>query len=137
LRSETAKNTTEEKMENNNTTTMFKKSASRLVLGEQAAAAEEARTHGGAFIEIHPGVLQTLQRGHIDPYVIYQQSLIQQIDDHIPRIDFVGSNVDELIQRWNGKSPDETPIHVRLAQWLKDHAKEYHYEQNGNSWILK
>ena len=117
------------------TTTL--KNNNRLVLGEQNVAAKEARENGGVFIELNPVVLQTLQKGNIDPYVIYEKALTNQIDARISRIDFVGTNVDELLQTWNGKSQTQTPIHVRLAQWLKVNAKTYNYEQNGNSWVLE
>jgi hypothetical protein len=117
--------------------TQSEKNNNRLVLGEQAAAAQEARDNGGVFIEINPAVLQTLRNGNIDPYVIYEKALINQIDAQISRIDFVGTNVDELLQSWSRKPQTETPIHVRLAQWLKVNAKTHGYELNGNSWVLK
>lgn len=113
------------------------KNNNRLVLGEQDAAAKEARENGGVFIELNLVILQTLQKGNIDPYAIYEKALMNQINARISRIDFVGTNVDGLLQVWSGKSQAQTPIHVRLIQWLKDNGKTHGYEQNGNSWVLK
>ncbi len=107
----------------------------RLVLGERDAAIQEALDNGGVFIDLNPMVLKTLQQGNIDPYIIYEQALKNQIDAKIPRIDFVKADVDKLFDEW--KSQVDAPIHVRLILWLKNNAPTYGYEQNGNSWILK
>lgn len=113
------------------------KNKNRLVLGEREAANREARQNGGVFIDPNPGVLQTLKAGGIDPYLIYEQALIKQVEEKIPRIDFVQADVDELFNEWKSKSQNEAPIHARLIFWLKNNAGAYGYEQNGNSWILK
>src|SRR6266540_3339014 len=117
----------ENKVKNNN----------RLVLGERDAAVQEARDHGGVFIDPNPGVLRTLQAANIDPYLIYEKAMLDQIEAKIPRIDFVKTNVDDLFHEWKGKSDDQAPIHVRLILWLKTNASQYGYEQSGNSWVLK
>lgn len=114
-----------------------RKESNRLVLGEQDVVIKETRENGGTFIDINPGVLALLKKGNLDPYLIHEKALTNQIEAKIPRIDFVGANVDELLQAWSGKSQTQIPIHVRLAQWLKVNAKTHGYEQNGNSWILK
>lgn len=113
------------------------KNNNRLVLGERDAAMQEAREHGGAFIDPHPQVLQTLQAGNIDPYIIYEKALLQKIEEKVGRIDFVQANVDELFKEWKDKSHTQAPIYVRLIIWLKNNASTYGYEQSGNSWILK
>jgi hypothetical protein len=113
------------------------KNKNRLVLGEQEAAVQEARANGGVFIELNPGVLKTLQQGDIDPYIIYEQALRQQIEQNIPRIDFVKASVDELFEEWKSKPEVQAPIHVRLILWLKNNARAHGYEQSGNSWLLK
>jgi len=117
----------ENKVKNNN----------RLVLGERDAAVQEARDHGGVFIDPNPGVLRTLQAANIDPYLSYEKAMLDQIEEKIPRIDFVKTNVDDLFHEWKGKSDDQAPIHVRLILWLKTNASQYGYEQSGNSWVLK
>jgi hypothetical protein len=109
----------------------------RLVLGERDAAIQEALTHGGAFIDLHPEVLQTLQAGNIDPYLIYEKALLNKIEEKIGRIDFVQAKVDDLFEEWKGKPEASAPIHVRLILWLKNNATQYGYEQSGNSWVLK
>ncbi len=121
------RNATEEKVMNND----------RLVLGEQDAAIQEALDHGGVFIDVNPEILRTLQAGNIDPYLVYEQALLAQIEKKISRIDFVQADVDQLFEQWKGKPESQTPIHVRLIIWLKSNAKPYGYEQRGNSWILK
>ncbi len=109
----------------------------RLVLGEDELVLQETRDNGGISIVVNPGVVKTLQLGNIDPYIIYEKALMNQIEAKIPRIDFIGADIDDLIKQWNGKSKTQTPIHVRLALWLKVNAKTYRYEQSGNSWVLK
>lgn len=113
------------------------KSNNRLVLGEREAAVQEARDHGGVFIDPNPGVLKTLQAANIDPYLIYEKAMLDQIEAKIPRIDFVKANVEDLFHAWKGKPNDQAPIHVRLILWLKINARQYGYEQSGNSWVLK
>ncbi len=109
----------------------------RLVLGERDIAIQEALDHGGAFIDLHPEVLRTLQAGGIDPYIIHEKALLQKFEEKIGRIDFVKANVDELWQEWKEKSPTHAPIHVRLIIWLKNNATAHGYEQNGNSWVRR
>jgi len=116
-----------EKVKNNN----------RLILGEHDAAIQEALDHGGAFIDINPEILRTLQATKIDPYLIYEKAVLQKIEQKISRIDFVKADVDKLFDEWKGKSYKQTPIHVRLILWLKNNAGTYGYEQSGNSWIRK
>ena len=107
------------------------------VAGERDAAIQEALDNGGAFIDPHPEVMSMLQAGGIDPYLIYEKALQQKIEEKIARIDFVKANVDQLFQEWQGKPNAQTPIHVRLIQWLKSIASTHGYEQTGNSWIRK
>jgi hypothetical protein len=113
------------------------KKNNRLILGEQDDVMQEAAANGGVHIVLNPGVLQALQQGGIDPYVIHEQGLKKQIDEKIPRIDFVNTDVDALFNEWQGKSLDKAPEYVRLIFWLKDNAAAHGYEQDGNSWLLK
>jgi hypothetical protein len=113
------------------------KNNDRLVLGERDAAIQEALDHGGAFIDPHPEVLSTLQTAGVDPYLIYEKALLQKIQEKIGRIDFVQADVDQLFQQWQGKPSAQTPIHVRLIQWLKKNAAAHGYVQSENSWIRK
>jgi hypothetical protein len=112
------------------------KNNNRLVLGEHDVAIQEALDYGGVFIDLNPEVLRTLQAGNIDPYLIYEKAMLNQIEAKILRIDFVKSVVDELFGEWKSKSHANAPIHVRLMLWLKDNAKTYGYEQSENSWVL-
>lgn len=113
------------------------KNNDRIVLGERDAAIQDALAHGGDFIDPHPEVFSMLKSAGIDPYMVYEEALKQKIQEKIGRIDFVQANVDELYKQWQGKPADQTPIHVRLIQWLKQNAGKNGYEQNGNSWIRK
>ena len=113
------------------------KNNNRLILGEQGVILREAATNGGIHIVLNPGVLQTLQQGGIDPYLIHEQGLKKQIDEKIPRIDFIEADVDALFNEWKGKVLDQAPEYVRLIFWLKDNASAHGYEQDGNSWLLK
>lgn len=109
----------------------------RLVLGERDVAIQDALDNGGIFIDLNPEVLRALQAGNIDPYLIYEQGMLKQIEEKIPRIDFVEANVDELFEKWKLTPKAQAPIHVRLIIWLKNNARAHGYEQSGNSWILK
>ena len=113
------------------------KDDNRLVLGEQDAVIREAAANGGVHIVLNPGVLQTLRQGGIDPYLIHEQGLKKQIDEKIPRIDFIQADVDALFNEWQGKALDQAPEYVRLIFWLKDNAAAHGYEQSGNSWLLQ
>ena len=127
LGSKTVVSTTQQKAKDNN----------RLVLGERDIAIQDALENGGIFIDLNPEVLRTLQAANIDPYLIYEQGMLNQIEAKIPRIDFVKVDVDQLFAEWKSKSHAEAPVHVRLILWLKDNAGKYGYEQSGNSWIRK
>ena len=113
------------------------KNNNRLVLGEREAVIPEASNFGGVYIDPHPGVLETLRAGNIDPYLIYEQAMLAQIEKKIARIDFVNTDVDGLFREWKGKPEGQIPIYVRLIFWLKANAAAHGYQQNGNSWILK
>jgi hypothetical protein len=109
----------------------------RLVLGERDVAIQDALDNGGIFIDLNPEVQRALQAGNIDPYLIYEQGMLKQIEEKIPRIDFVEANVDELFEKWKSTPKVQAPIHVRLIIWLKNNARAHGYEQSGNSWALK
>ena len=113
------------------------RNTNRLVLGERDAAIQEALDHGGAFLDINPEILRTLQEKNIDPYLVYEQALLRQIDAKISRIDFVKANVDGLFTEWQSKPETQAPTYIRLLLWLKSNARAYGYEQSGNSWVLK
>jgi len=113
------------------------KNDNRLVLGERDVAIQEALDHGGIFIDLNPEVLKTLQEGGIDPYLIYEQAMLKQIEEKISRIDYVQADVDELFNEWSGNPHDQAPVHVRLIIWLKNNAAAHGYRQSGNSWDLE
>lgn len=113
------------------------KKQNRLVFGEREAVLEEIANNGGIYIEPHPEVLKTLQAGNMDPYLIYERGMLQQIEARIPRIDFVNVDVDKSFEEWKSRPEAETPIYVRLILWLKNNANQHGYEQNGNSWLCK
>jgi hypothetical protein len=114
-----------------------RKNNDRLVLGERDAVMQETQEHGGIYVDPPPQVLKTMQAGNIDPYLIYEKAMRDQIEKKISRIDFVKVDVDKLFDEWKSKPYTQAPIHVRLLIWLKDNAKTHGYEQNGNSWVLK
>ncbi len=113
------------------------KNNDRLLLGEREAVVREASVFGGVYIDPNPGVLETLKAGNIDPYLIHEKGMLAQIEKKIPRIDFVKADADALFKEWHGKPEQQIPIHVRQLIWLKSHASQYGYIQEGNSWVLK
>ena len=98
---------------------------------------QEALSNGGKYILVHPEVLNQLKQNNIDSFLVYEAAIRIEIESRIAQIDFVGANVDKLLQAWAGKPEDQAPIHVRLMLWLKNNARTYGYEQNGNSWVLR
>lgn len=108
----------------------------RLVLGEEQSAIQDALDNGGIFIDPGPELIRILREGNIDPYLIYEQGMIAQIEKKISRIDFVNADVDQLFREWSGKPDAQTPIYVRLIFWLKQNAAAHGYIQDGNSWVL-
>jgi hypothetical protein len=114
-----------------------KEVTNRLVLGERDVAIQEALDNGGIFIDPGTEVLAALKQNNIDPYLIYEKAVHNQLEEKIPTIDFVKVDVDKLFEEWRWKSYTQAPIHVRLIIWLKNNASTYEYEQKGNSWILK
>lgn len=109
----------------------------RLVLGEREAVLRETREFGGIYIDLHPEAFRKLQAAKIDPFLIYERALLEQIEEKIPQIDFVQADVEQLFQEWKSKPQEGIPMHARLVLWLKDNADAYNYEQSGNSWILR
>lgn len=120
-----------------NTNPLPRENETRLVLGEDEVAAREAREKGGIFIQPTAEAIKTIQNMNLDPYIIYETALLSQIEAKIPRIDFVGGNVDELFDEWKSKPEEQIPIYIRLIIWLKKNASAYGYEQDGNSWVRK
>lgn len=109
----------------------------RFVLGEQSAAMREAIADGSGYIAINPGILQMLKEKNIDPFLVYEQAVVKQMEEKIDRFDFVQMDVDAVFNEWSGKPSDGVPIPVRLVLWMKANAASRGYEQNGNSWVLK
>jgi hypothetical protein len=112
-------------------------SGTRLVLGEGMASMQEALHNGGKYILVNPGVISKLEENNIDPFLIYAAAIRMEVASGISRIDFVGANVDKLLEDWGEKPERQVPIHVRQLLWLKNNANKYSYERNGNSWRLK
>jgi len=110
---------------------------SRLVLGEGMAPMQEALRSGGRYILVHPEVVNQLKQNNIDPFLVYEAAMRMEIAAKIPLIEFIGVNVDTLLQTWSGKPEDQAPIHVRQVLWLQRNASRLGYEKSGNSWILK
>jgi hypothetical protein len=113
------------------------KKMSRLVLGEPDVVRAEALATDAIYIEVHPEALKMLQQKNIDPYLVYEQGVRKQMEERIPRIDFVKVDVDALFREWSSKPREQAPIYVRLIFWLKENASVHAYEQVGNSWVLK
>lgn len=111
-------------------------SGTRLILGEGMNSMKEAMANGGKYILVHPGVVSQLQQKNIDPYLIYEVALQVEMENKIPRIDFIQVDVEKLFGEWRSK-PQQAPIHARLIIWLKNNAKGRGYEQSGNGWVLK
>lgn len=109
----------------------------RLVLGEGMTPMQEALRKGGRYILVHPEVLSQLKQNTIDPFLVYEAALQMEIASGMPLIEFIGADVDTLLQTWRGKPENQTPIHVRQALWLQRNANQLGYEKMGNSWKLK
>lgn len=109
----------------------------RFVLGEQEAAIQDARANGGGYVDINPGVMKMLKDNNLDPFLVYEKAVLNQMQEKVDRFDFIGMDVDTVFQVWNGKPAEKAPIPVRLVLWMKENAASHGYEQRGNSWVLK
>jgi hypothetical protein len=112
-------------------------SGQRLVIGEGVQSMMEALGNGGKYILLHPEVENKLKQNNIDPYLVYEAAIRIEIEGRIPQVDFVGGNVDGVLQTWRGKPQEQLPVHVRQLLWLAANASGFGYEQRGNSWYLK
>jgi hypothetical protein len=112
-------------------------SGTRLVVGDGMAAMKDALANGGKYLLVNPGVLSKLKEGNIDPFLVYETALRMELESKISQIDFVNANVDELAQKWSGKSLDQAPMDIRQLLWLIKNAEKYGYQQSGNSWKLE
>jgi hypothetical protein len=74
----------------------------RFVLGEKDAATQDALDNGGGFIDINPGILKMLTDKNIDPFLVYEQAVVKQMEEKVDRFDFVPAEVDAWIKEWNG-----------------------------------
>jgi hypothetical protein len=108
----------------------------RFVLGEQGAVIQDALTNGGGYVNINPEILKMLKEKNIDPFLVYEQAVLKQMEEKVDRFDFVQMDVDALFNKWNGQPSEKAPIPVRLVLWMKKNATLHGYKQNGNSWIL-
>lgn len=113
------------------------KKEKRFVLGEQKAAMQDALANGSGYIAINPEILKMLKEKNIDPFLVYEQAVLKQMEEKVERFDFVQMDVDAVFMEWSGKSSDKAPIPVRLVLWMKENAASHGYEQKGNSWVLK
>ncbi len=113
------------------------KKESRFVLGDQDAAIQDALANGGGFIEINPEILKMLKEKNIDPFLVYEQAVLKQMQEKVDRFDFVQMDVDAVLKDWSAKPFEQAPIPVRLVLWMKKNAASHGYEQKGNSWVLK
>jgi len=109
----------------------------RFVLGEQDAAMQDALANGSGYIAINPEILKMLKEKNIDPFLVYEQAVLKQMEEKVDRFDFVQMDVEAVFKEWNGKSSEKAPIPVRLVLWMKKNAASHGYEQSGNGWVLK
>jgi hypothetical protein len=109
----------------------------RCVLGEQEAAMRDALANGSGYVAINPGVLKMLKEKNIDPFLVYEQAVLKQMEEKVDRFDFVQMDVEEVFKEWAGKPSDKASIPERLVLWMKQNAAAHGYEQDRNSWVLK
>jgi hypothetical protein len=57
------------------------------------------------------------------------------MESKTPIIKFVYMDVDAALNTYEGVPDPEVPIRVRELRWIIDHADEYGYKREGNSWI--
>lgn len=109
----------------------------RFLMGELDDVVPESLANGGTFIDPGAQALETLKRGNIDPYLVYEQGLRTAIEAKTPTLEFVKVDVDQAFNEWRWKDYSRAPIYIRLVIWLKNNASKYGYQQDGNSWVLK
>lgn len=74
-----------------------------------------------------------LKASGVDPWEVNEAFLRQQLEAGVERIDFVGVNVDELLD--STKVWERKPYRVLEAEFLEANAERYGYVRSGNSWI--
>ena len=109
----------------------------RFLVGDPDVVRKEGMATGATYLDVNPMILKALQEKGVDPYLVYEQGLRNEIDKKTLRIDFVKINVSDVLTEWQLKDHSKAPIPVRLAIWLKNNAATYGYIQDGNSWVLK
>ena len=113
-------------------------SVDRVVLGkwvENGGYIGEAKTNGGIWYETADGVFDKITTG-LSPdagrdlaWSVNEQFLAGQLERGVPRIDFVGETVrDVLINR-------PTSFSAMEIKYLQNNAAKYSYMLDGNSWI--
>ncbi len=108
----------------------------RVVLGvwqEGGGYIGEAVENGGIFFDAGAEVWEMLKASGVDPWEVNEAFLRQQLEAGVERIDFVGVNVDELLD--STKVWERKPYRVLEAEFLEANAERYGYVRSGNSWI--
>lgn len=112
-------------------------STGRFLVGAPDDVRKEGIATGAAYMDVNPMILKALQDKGVDPYLVYEQGLVSELEKKTPRIDFIKLDVTQTLSEWQSKDYSKAPIPIRLAIWLKNNAATYGYLQDGNSWVLK
>jgi hypothetical protein len=109
----------------------------RLVLGaweKGGGYIENSLDNSGVFFDTGGEVWGLVEQSGIQPWRINQQVLQLAVKDKIPRIDFVGQDIFDVI---NNPNPTISgSFRAQEINWLLANAESYGYTRVGNSWIL-
>jgi hypothetical protein len=112
-------------------------SGDRVVLGaweEAGGYIGDAVDNGGVFFDTGNDVWIYVKNSDIDPWLVNERFLQDQLESGVKRLDFMGEDIFAVIN-----SPDlkvRTSYRAKEINWLLENAEKYGYTQIGNSWVL-
>jgi WXG100 family type VII secretion target len=110
--------------------------ATRVVLGkwEQTGGyIAEAKANGGIWYETKPGVYDAA--GKEATWATNEAFLRQQMQTGVPRLEFHGLNVEKELLKFDGVPFGDAPARVKEIRYLMDHASEFGYVRDGNTFV--
>ena len=103
---------------------------------EKGVYIQDSLNNGNKFFDVGE-VWSTLEDAGFSAEELWSinQEAIQITMEAKNQIDFVFTDVDTLLLEHTGRLDADVPIRVREMRWIRDHAGEFGYKQDGNHWI--
>ena len=108
----------------------------RVVLGPYGSGGiyiQEALDGGGVFFDATSQVWARMEGIGVEPWLVNEAFLRQQLASGIDRIEIVGEDIPSLLARYiDDPLP---PARVREIRWLESNAGSFGYSRVGNTWL--